>query len=215
MLNPSGSGRLTGAVSLSLSSFTTAVLLNTGKVVTCGRNNVGQFGNGGIVNSNIPVYMLNPSGTGHLTGVVAIANGGNTIAVLLNTGEVLTCGYNNVGQLGNGTTTNSSLPVYMLNTSGTGRLTGAVYISCSGTGTAVVLSNGNLVCCGGNGSGQLGIGTYTTSSTLPVYVLNSAGTAPITNVSKVSVDTSYMMILLKVPFWSKRNQSCIVINLSN
>jgi alpha-tubulin suppressor-like RCC1 family protein len=74
---------------------------------------------------------------------------------------VLCWGLNSSGQLGNGTTTNSSTPV------GPATLFDAV--AAGGAHTCARTANGGMQCWGNNTSGQLGNGT-TTNSSVPIDV---------------------------------------------
>ena len=99
--------------------------------------------------------VLNPAG--------AFAVGyGHTCAVLAN-GTVACWGYNQFGQLGNGTTTDASTPVSV---SG---ITSATAIAAGAYHTCALLADGTVACWGYNIYGQLGNGTNTDAST-PVLV---------------------------------------------
>ena len=96
------------AVSITAGSSHTCALLNTGAVNCWGRNFNGQLGNGTNTDSSAPV-AVDPF-TGGATAVSITAGGFHTCA-LLNTGAVNCWGANGAGRLGNGTTTDSSVPV--------------------------------------------------------------------------------------------------------
>jgi hypothetical protein len=72
------------------------------------------------------------------------------------------------GQLGNGTTTNSSVPVQVIN------LSGVVTIADGGNFNLALDSNGDAWAWGSNIFGQLGNGT-TTGSSVPVQVMDLSG----------------------------------------
>ncbi len=81
-------------------------LRENGTVVAWGANSHGELGNAGTEDSHVPVPV-----TG-LSGVTAIsATGGEDSMALLSGGNVMDWGSNNRGQLGNGTTTDSDVPV--------------------------------------------------------------------------------------------------------
>ena len=92
--------------------------LRDGTVRTWGGNPSGQLGDGTTAVSLSPVQVVDPSDpTGFLTDIIAVdAEGGRTMA-LKSDGTVRTWGQNHLGQLGDGTTTNSSIPVTVIDPS--------------------------------------------------------------------------------------------------
>ena len=85
-------------------------LKNDGTVWACGNNAFGQLGDGTTTHRNIPVQVLG------LSGVTAIAAGWFAYSVFLkNDNSFWAVGYNDYGQLGDGTTTNKSTPVQTIN----------------------------------------------------------------------------------------------------
>ncbi|MFC0598251.1 Ig-like domain repeat protein [Streptomyces palmae] len=143
-------------------------LTSTGEVLAWGDNDLGQLGDGTTVNRDEPVEVSLPAGT----TATAIAGGDDHSLALTSTGEVLAWGYNAYGQLGNGTTTSSSLPVTVLLPAGAD-----VTSLAAGHGfqSFALLSTGQVLAWGDNTYGQLGDGT-TTRRTAPVQVLLPAGT---------------------------------------
>jgi alpha-tubulin suppressor-like RCC1 family protein len=110
----SGGGSLAGVTAISAGSGTTYALLSNGTVDCWGTNAGDALGNGttsgpdsctGSPCSTTPVAV-----TG-LAEVTAISVGDSTACALLSSGAVDCWGDNSDGELGNGTTTGSSVPV--------------------------------------------------------------------------------------------------------
>src|SRR5437660_6493291 len=89
----------------------------------------------------------------------AVTGGGVHSCALLPAGTVECWGRNYFGQLGDGTNTNSSIPIAV---SG---LDNAVAIATGGAHSCALVANGTVKCWGYNGCGGLGNGTTTNSST--------------------------------------------------
>lgn len=99
-----------------------------------------------------------------LTTIIAVDCGGDHNLALDATSRIWAWGYNGDGQLGGGTTEESSnVPVQIPN------LTDVIAISAGGEYSMALLSNGSVVTWGANSDGQLGNGTDEPSST-PVIV---------------------------------------------
>jgi len=142
----------------------------SGSAWAWGNNGTGQLGNGTFTNSSTPVAVS----LGSATTVTAIAGGLDHSLALTSYGLVLAWGYNNDGQLGNGTTTNSSTPVAVSLPSGTT----VTAIAGGGYHSLALTSSGQVLAWGDNAYGELGNGTTTTSST-PVQVSLPSGTTVI------------------------------------
>lgn len=105
-----------------------------------------------------PGENLTPAEVPGLTGVTKIAAGDGFSLALRSDGTVWAWGNNNAGQLGNGTTTGSSVPVPV---SGLSQVTSIA----AGIDSALALRTWGITALktvwawGGNGSGQLGDGT--------------------------------------------------------
>jgi hypothetical protein len=132
-------------------------------VVCWGLDSSGQLGDGHNVNQPIPVYVKSPSGDGKLSGIVNLTAGSIHTCALNNKNEVYCWGDNGSGQLGNGTSTNSSLPVLVKGLPADK----VVALTAGEEFTCVQLSNQEVWCWGENGDGQLNDGS-TTNRTSPV-----------------------------------------------
>jgi len=162
-------------VAISAGTYHSQALCSDGTLVSWGYNTYGNLGNNTTTNSSVPVAVTTAGTALAGKSVVAVAAGGNHTLALCSDGILVAWGQNNNGQLGNNTTTNSSVPV-AVTTAGT-VLAGKTVIAV-GAGrfhSLALCSDGTTATWGSNIYGQLGNGT-TTQSTVPVAV-TTAGTA--------------------------------------
>ncbi len=136
-----------------------------GNLYSWGDSPYGALGNGTTM-SDTPVQVSLPSGV----TPKAIAAGFETGYAIGSDGHLYAWGDNFYGELGTGGAATSSTPVVVPLPSG---VTPVSIAGGGGTGYAIG-SDGNLYAWGLNGSGQLGNGT-TTSSTTPVVVSMPSG----------------------------------------
>jgi alpha-tubulin suppressor-like RCC1 family protein len=162
------SGVLAGKTVLSVvaAGSHSLALCSDGTVAAWGDNSFGQLGNNSLTPSNVPVAV---SSSGVLAGktVISVAAGNHSMA-LCSDGSVVAWGDNSSGQLGNGSTVDSKVPVLMTQS---GVLAGKTVVSvAAGLYHSLALcSDGTLVSWGWNSYGQLGNNTMLDSS-LPVSV---------------------------------------------
>lgn len=152
-------------VTLATGARTHSLLASGGKVYACGSGQYGVLGTGSTADSAVPVPVVGLPGTAHVTTLTSSWEGSGA---LFSTGAYYNWGYNAAGQLGNGTTTDSAVPVMVT-------LPAAVrQVFQGGSGakngqTMAILGNGSVWAWGSNDRGQLGDGTLV-SSDVPVRV---------------------------------------------
>jgi alpha-tubulin suppressor-like RCC1 family protein len=132
--------------------------MTSGTLECWGANDYGELGNATLGSSPIPVAVV-----GLPADVVTLALGADHSCALLSTGNVACWGANEVGQLGTGTSANSSHPLTVR------RVMGVTAIAAGDAHTCATLSNGSIRCWGSNSNGQLGNGD-SSPSLLPVAV---------------------------------------------
>jgi alpha-tubulin suppressor-like RCC1 family protein len=87
------------------SSHSVGVLVTTGALYTWG-----QILMGSLVTGNCFKQIISLDSIGLLSWSVVAAGGSHTMGILATTGALYTWGFNNIGQLGDGTQTNRSSP---------------------------------------------------------------------------------------------------------
>ncbi|WP_203980986.1 RCC1 domain-containing protein [Planotetraspora silvatica] len=171
VVGPGGVGVLSNVKAIAAGYDFSIALLNDGTLRTWGSNAEGQLGNGtagGI--SPVPVPVVGPGGVGMLGNVKAVAGGANHALALLTNNTVRSWGWNDFGQLGNGTTGGiSPTPVTVLGPGGVGVLNDVALIAAGGSHSLAYLTNGPLNTWGNNNSGMLGDGS-TVSRDTPIGI---------------------------------------------
>jgi alpha-tubulin suppressor-like RCC1 family protein len=138
-------------------------------VLAWGLNNAGQLGDGTTTERLAPVEVSLPSG---VTVTSVRTSCAHTLA-LTSAGQVLAWGDNQFGQLGDGTTTGSDLPVQV--SLPPGATATAVRPGC--VNSFALTNTGQVLAWGYNKEGELGDGT-TVNSDAPVPVMFPTGTVP-------------------------------------
>lgn len=159
-----------------------------------GEDNSGQLGDGkSETEHEKPVRVEN------ITNAVAVAAGEAHAVALLSNGKVMAWGNNGYGQLGNGTSGNTSdEPVEVKGLPSNERV---VAVAAGGNSSYAVINNGTVMAWGDNGRGQLGDGS-TNNSDEAVPVLCTAGATPcsgsdLTEVTAVKAGWLHAIALLK------------------
>lgn len=129
-----------------------------------------------------------------------LAAGYNHVCARTSTGGIQCWGSNNLGQLGDGTTTNSSTPVSV-----SGLSSNVAWLAAGYQHNCVVMADGTARCWGRNDFGQLGNGTLTASS-VPVTVTG------LTGVVSISAGITHSCAVLSsggVKCWGKNNNGAV------
>lgn len=152
--------------------------ITDGTVRCWGLGSDGQLGYSPSSSCDIPGSVplsceLGPKPVTGLTGVAQVAASFRASYAMGSDGTVRAWGANTRGQLGNGTTTPSSVPVLV---SG---LSSVVEIEANGDHACARLANGTLKCWGENGAGQLGYASPGGFSSTPTFLAGIASVAQV------------------------------------
>jgi len=143
------SGLASGINSVSAEGAHTCALTTGGGVKCWGSNSHGELGDGTTINRLTPTDVV-----GLAEIVQSISAGLQHTCALTSAGKAICWGDNFFGQLGNGTTTNSLVPVDVSGITDNGSMIGT-----GSAHTCAVISTGGVKCWGINSDGELGDGT--------------------------------------------------------
>lgn len=194
VLAPDGKGPLKNVKDISVGYDSASALLEDGTVVSWGDNGSANLGDGTSTASSIPVYVVDSEGE-KIQNIIQIAKGNDVNLALTKDGEVYSWGYNAYGQLGIGSTTNSSYAVKVKEPTGKGTIKGILEVFAGMHHTVMLAEDGTVWAMGLNDAGQLGDGT-TTDRSLPVQ-------SKIAGVDKLVISAhSQMAIKEDGSFWT-------------
>jgi hypothetical protein len=158
---------LANVAQIAVNGVNGCAILTTGTVQCWGGNGSGQLGNG-TTTSTLATVPVNVVGISNATQL-ALSEVSACVLVGSSAGGSVECwGYNGDGELGNGTTTSSNVPVSV-----PGRFAN---IAAASRGTCGITYLGGIQCWGYNAYGALGNASTTNSST-PVAVSSQAEVA--------------------------------------
>jgi alpha-tubulin suppressor-like RCC1 family protein len=174
---------------ISAGSYYACALDSTGAAYCWGISSDGALGDGSFASSGVPV-AVDTSGVlaGKTLTQISAGVGGFHTCAMDASGAVYCWGQNDGGQLGNGITTNSSVPV-AVHTSGVLAGKTLTQITASSEDTCALDSAGVAFCWGDNGYGDLGDGN-TTGSSVPVAV-DTSGVLAGKNLTQISAGSSW------------------------
>lgn len=179
---------------------------NPGQVATCGidtdgvawcwgDNTFGQLGDGTTDDAAHPVQVSANSASGFTNTAVTDISVGNMSACAIEGGSVYCWGYNSAGQLGDGTTDDSSVPVKVAD-NGSFTNSGIAQVSVGSMSACAIDSSGVAFCWGTNSYGRLGAGvdpSTTSQSAVPVMVADGGG---FTNGAISKIELGYLSACL-------------------
>jgi len=147
-------GTATDWARVSATGYHVSAIKKDGSLWAWGFNNYGQLGDGTNTNRNVPVQIGTATDWASVStgGTMNNSDGGHTVAIKTD-GSLWAWGFNNCGQLGDGTTTNKNVPVQI------GTATDWANLSAGWQYTVAIKKDGSLWAWGENRFGQLGEGT--------------------------------------------------------
>ncbi|MBZ5734914.1 hypothetical protein K8Z61_10440 [Nocardioides sp. TRM66260-LWL] len=185
-----------GAYALTTSSEASHTLIGRNGVgYAFGLGNNGRLGRGTTASSRTPTTIATTSSlAGRTITAIAASNGSSHCLALASDGTLHAWGNNSGGQLGDGTTTDRSVPV-QVTTNGTSLAGKTVAAIATGVNHSLALaSDGTLHAWGLNTYGQLGDGT-TTQRTTAVAVTVAGTSLAGKTITAITAGTSHSLAL--------------------
>jgi alpha-tubulin suppressor-like RCC1 family protein len=183
ILSPVQVGALSVWTKISGGYYTSTTIQSNGTLWSWGTNSFGQLGLNTNTNYSSPVQILSPF---QGTWIQVAANGqGKSSAAIISPGTLWAWGFNNVGQLGNNSTTTQSSPVQI------GALSTWTSVSC-GYYAMAIQTPGTLWAWGFNPYGNLGNNT-TMGTSSPVQI------GALSTWTQVSAGTVYNTLAIQTP----------------
>lgn len=197
-----GAGHLLGVTGVQPEIYSFCAALSSGGAACWGLNSDGELGTGSFSGPDscgalatpcgtTPVDVVGVGGSGTVGNIARLTGEGASMCALLTTGGVDCWGYGPNGQLGNGSMSDSAVPVVVEGIGGTGSLAGVTSLSgynSNGTSVCARLAAGGAACWGEDTWGELGNGTTGIfhDSPFPVEVKGVGGTGSLAKVAGVT-----------------------------
>lgn len=167
-------------------------LHTNGTVWSWGSGTSGRLGDGTTIERNEPVQVILDDGSGFLEDIIYMDVGGHGHSLAIRSdGTVWAWGWNESGQLGDGTTTNRHGAVQVVGPDGTGYLTDIIAVTGGSYHSLALRADGTVWAWGRNNHGCLGDGTLDRRYT-PVQVLGEDGVGFLTDIIAISSGSSLM-----------------------
>ncbi|MEK3955873.1 RCC1 domain-containing protein [Psychrobacillus sp. FSL K6-1464] len=188
-LIPSKVSRLYGFKAIESGANHSLAILS-GVVYAWGMNNYGQLGDGTKINRKLSVKV-----NGLPTNIVDVSAGNNHSLAISSEGNVYSWGFNNFGQLGDGTWTQR------LSAQKIEGISNVVKVQAGNNHSIAITSDGKVYTWGHNGGGQLGDGTKVNMATpiliMDVQLINAATDAvkkAEETISQTNLDAARMLV---------------------
>jgi len=169
-------------------------LMSVGHVYAWGCNYHGQLGTQSEYEECAAIQVHGPGDLSFLTGITKLAAGLNHSLAVKEDGSLWSWGAGEHGQLGIGSSDDRTIPYQVHGSDDVGYLTDVVDVAAGDQHSLAVKSDGTVYAWGGNGHGQLGIGTND-DHTIPYQVHGPDNVGYLTGIIKVAAGANFSLAL--------------------
>ena len=152
-------------IQISLGYYHSVALTSEGRIFTWGYNYYGQLGDGTTTDRSIPTEITSQFNLWPGETITQVSLGSGHSSAITTSGRIFAWGRNDFGQLGDGTTTNKSVPTEITCQFSLLPEETIVQVSFGHSHSSAITSNGRIFTWGKNYYGQLGDGTTIDKST--------------------------------------------------
>jgi len=153
-------------ICLSAGTAHSSALTSNGRLLIWGANSNGQLGNGTTVDVHSPTDITSRFNLSADETIISVTLAFNHSSALTSKGRVFFWGWNNEGQLGDGTRLDKSTPTDITNQFNLSAGETVIGLSLGYTHSSALTSTGRIFLWGSNAHGELGLGT-TTATLIP------------------------------------------------
>ncbi len=147
-------------IKIASSFYHSSAITSEGRVFMWGYNFYGQCGDGTTINKHVPTEIESNFDLIEGETVIQLSLGGNSYSIARTSKRrVFVWGYNEYGQLGDGTTIDKHIPTEITSNFDLNDNETITQVSLGENHSIVMTSNGRILTWGSNTFGQLGIGT--------------------------------------------------------
>lgn len=161
--NPVEVSGLTNVKRIEAGYASSCAITTNGNVYCWGMNSDGRIGDGTTNESNVPVQVVGENGIGVLENANYFSRIWRHVCISKTDGSAWCWGNNTHGALGDGTENNSSTPIHVPGTGGSGYLRNVKNVIAGSYYSCALLTDNTVWCWGYNGYGNFGNGSGSNS----------------------------------------------------
>jgi uncharacterized repeat protein (TIGR02543 family) len=181
-------------IQVSLGNYHSAALTSEGRLFTWGSNQNGQLGDGTTTDKLIPVDITTLFNLNQDEKIIQISLGTLHSSAITSKGRIFMWGYNAIGQLGDGTTTDKLIPVDITTLFNLSQDEKIIQVSLGFSHSSALTSEGRIYTWGYNFYGQLGNG-ITAEQLIPVDITTFFNLNQDEIIIQISLGTSHSSAL--------------------
>jgi alpha-tubulin suppressor-like RCC1 family protein len=177
-------------INSSLGGFHSSLITSEARIFMWGSNDYGQLGDGTLINRYTPKDITSEFNLNSGETIIYSSLGGLHSSLLTSEGRIFMWGRNELGQIGDGTITNRSIPKDITSQFNLNAGENITSISLGANHSSAMTSEGRIFMWGRNEYGQIGDGTITNRS-IPKDITSQFNLNAGENITSISLGASH------------------------